>query len=46
VTSTTWIGIVAAAVLIVPPWSPPAVLVIATALLWAVIGVRAINGIV
>jgi hypothetical protein len=46
VRATTWIGVTAAAVLIVPPWSPPAVLVIATALLWTVIGVRAVNGIV
>lgn len=40
----TWATLVATAVVIVPPWSPPAWLIVVTAIMLAVTAVRALNG--
>lgn len=45
-TTTTWVTLVMAAVAVVPPWTPPTLFLIVTAIMLAIVGVRAINGIV
>jgi hypothetical protein len=45
VTTTTWVTLVMAAVAVVPPWTPPTLFLIVTAIMLAIVGVRAINGI-
>jgi hypothetical protein len=42
--SLTWIGVCAAAVAIVPAWTPPTWYLIGTGILLAIIAVRAVNG--